>query len=215
MKDTVMRTWRTRLALPLGLLLGFTFGCGDSDGSGPNPPPEQRPPAALNILRLAQNSPPVFNPVESFWAKKGEDAEARIYFQDAVGGQGEEYLRLRIDDISLETLPNGTPIAIGDSVFITIRSVDPTQILFELEPTGLRFNPLKPAELDIKYQHADDDFNEDGVVDLRDDDIEAILAIWRQENPGDDFVRVGSLVIDSIEEIDAELVGFSRYAIAY
>ncbi len=210
-----MRTWRTRLALPLGLLLGFTAGCGDSDGSGPNPPPEQRPPAALNILRLAANSPPVFNPVESFWATKGQDAEARIYFQDAVGGQGEEYLRLRIDDITLQALPDGTPIALGDSVLITIRSVDPTHILFELEPGGLTFNPLKPAELEIRYLKADDDFNEDGVVDLEDDDIEDILAIWRQENLGEDFVKLGSLIIESLEEIEAELLGFSRYAIAY
>ncbi|TFG54113.1 MAG: hypothetical protein E4H37_01275 [Gemmatimonadales bacterium] len=210
-----MRTWHARSLLPLGVVVAFAVGCGDSNGSGPNPPPEQRPPAALNILKLAQASPPVFNPVETFWAKKGEQAEARIYFQDAVGGQGEEYLRLRIDDISLETLPNGTPIAIGDSVLITIRSVDPTQILFELEPTGLKFNPLKPAELDIKYQEADDDFNEDGVVDLEDEAIEDILAIWRQENPGDDFVKIGSFLIESLEEIEAELTGFSRYAIAY
>ena len=210
-----MSTWNTRFLLPLGVVVAFAVGCGDSNGSGPNPPPEQRPPAALNILKLAQASPPVFNPVETFWAKKGQDAEARIYFQDAVGGQGEEYLRLRIDDISLETLPNGTPIAIGDSVLITIRSVDPTRILFELEPTGLKFNPLKPAELDIKYQEADDDFNEDGVVDLADEAIEDSLAIWRQENPGDDFVKIGSLVFESLEEVEAELTGFSRYAIAY
>lgn len=210
-----MTTWRTRLVWPLSIALGLTFGCGDSDGSGPNPPPEQRPPAALNILKLAANSPPVFNPVESFWAKKGVDSEVKIYFQDAVGGQGEEYLRLRIDDISLQALPNGTPIAVGDSVLITIRVADPTQILFEFEPTGLTFNPQKPAELDIKYQQADDDFNEDGVVDQEDEDIEDTLSIWRQENPGGDFVKIGSLVIESIEEIDAELLGFSRYAIAY
>jgi len=210
-----MRRWRIQLLLLLGVTGGLSVGCGDSNGSGPNPPPEQRPPAALNILKLAQNSPPVFNPVESFWAKKGQEAEARIYFQDAVGGQGEEYLRLRIDDISLEALPNGTPIAIGDSVLITIRSIDPTQILFELEPTGLKFNPLKPAELDIKYVHADDDFNEDGVVDAEDDAIEDSLAIWRQENVGDDFVKIGSLLIESLEEVEAELTGFSRYAIAY
>ncbi len=210
-----MRRWRIQLLLLLGVTGGLSVGCGDSNGSGPNPPPEQRPPAALNILKLAQNSPPVFNPVESFWAKKGQDAEARIYFQDAVGGQGEEFLRLRIDDVSLEALPNGTPIAIGDSVLITIRSVDPTQILFELEPTGLKFNPLKPAELDIKYLNADDDFNEDGVVDAEDDAIEDSLAIWRQENPGDDFVKIGSLLFESFEEVEAELTGFSRYAIAY
>lgn len=210
-----MRTWPHRLALPLGILLGFAVGCGDSDGSGPNPPPEQRPPAALNILKLAANSPPVFNPIEAFWVTKGEGAEERIYFQDSLGGQGREYLRLRIEDISLQALPDGTPIAIGDSVFITIRSIDPTQILFELEPSGLTFNPQKPAELEIRYTDADDDFNEDGVIDQEDDDIESILAIWRQANPGDDFVKLGSFTIESLEEIEADLLGFSRYAIAY
>jgi hypothetical protein len=210
-----MRTWRSRLALPLGLLLGFAVGCGDSDGSGPNPPPEQRPPAALNILKLAANSPPVFNPVESFWVTKGEGSETKIYFQDSVGGRGAEYLRLRIEDISLQALPDGTPIAIGDSVLITIRSVDPTLILFELEPSGLTFNPQKPAELELRYKQADDDFNEDGVVDQEDDDIEDILAIWRQESPGEDFVELGSFTIESFEEIEADLLSFSRYAIAY
>ncbi|NNG15746.1 MAG: hypothetical protein HKM89_04635, partial [Gemmatimonadales bacterium] len=171
--------------------------------------------AALNILKLALNSPPVFNPVLSFWAKKGEQYEERIYFEDAQGGQGDEYLRFRLDELSLETMPNGTPIALGDSVLITIRVVDPTRILFEFGPAGLTFNPLDPAELDLKYEEADDDFNEDGVVDQEDDDIEDILAIWRQENPGDDFIKLGSIVFEPLEDIEAELLGFSRYAIAY
>jgi hypothetical protein len=166
-------------------------------------------------LKLAANSPPVFNPVESFWVTKGEGSETKIYFQDSVGGRGAEYLRLRIEDVSLQALPDGTPIAIGDSVLITIRSVDPTLILFELEPGGLTFNPQKPAELELRYKQADDDFNEDGVVDQKDDDIEDVLAIWRQENPGEAFVELSSFTIESFEEIEADLLGFSRYAIAY
>ncbi len=211
-----MRRWRMQLVLTLTLLVGLTFACGDTGGNqGPNPPPEQRPPAALNILAIAQNSPPVFNPVESVWAVKGEDAEIRIFFQDPAGGRGEDYLQLRIDDVSLEARPNGTPIAIGDSVLITVTVVDPSQILFELEPTGLTFNPLAPAELELRYRQADDDLNGDGVVDSDDDDIEQTLSIWRQERVGDDFVRLGSVLFDSLEKIEVELTGFSRYAIAY
>jgi hypothetical protein len=52
-------------------------------------------------------------------------------------------------------------------------------------------------------------------VDPADEDLELTIAIWRQENEGDPFERLGSLLIDDLEEIDAELEGFSRYALAY
>jgi hypothetical protein len=120
-----------------------------------------------------------------------------------------------VDAPSLLSYPDGTPFAVDDSVLITVRVVDPAQLLFELEPTGLRFNPQEPAELKIHYDHADDDLDDDGDVDSEDDEIERTLAIWRQESPGDPFVRLGSLLIEDLEEIEAELEGFSRYALAY
>ena len=46
---------------------------------------------------MAPASTPLFNSSVSFYAKKGEDREGRIFFQDASGRQGEEYLRLRVD----------------------------------------------------------------------------------------------------------------------
>ena len=52
----------------------------------------------------------------------------------------------------------------------------------------------KPAELKIHYDHADDDLDDDGDVDGEDDDIESTLSIWRQESPGDPFVRLGSVL---------------------
>ena len=57
--------------------------------------------------------------------------------------------------------------------------------------------------------------NEDGDVDEEDDHIETILGIWRQEQPGDPFVRLGSVKVEDQEELEAKLTGFSRYAIAY
>ena len=56
-----------------------------------------------------------------------------------------------------------------------------------MEPSGLTFNPAEPAELKIHYDHADHDFNEDGVVNTADDQIKTTLAIWRQELPADNF----------------------------
>ena len=197
------------------LLLAALFGAGTScsDSSGPSDGP--RPPGELKIVHVAPGSAPLYNPVDSFYAVRGEDREVRIFFQDDVGGPGEEYLRLRIDAPTLLARPDGTPVAVGDSVLIHVRVVDPAQMLFELEPSGLKFNPLVPARLVIHYDHADGDLNDDGVVDGQDDKIEGALAIWRQETPSDPFVRLGSVVTAELDEAEAELTGFSRYALAY
>jgi hypothetical protein len=201
---------RYRFLLSVGWV---TLAAGCSDSSGPDG--TSKPPSELTILRLAQESPPLFNPEESFWAVRGEDREVRIFFQDDQGGAGEEFLRLRVDAPSLLNYPDGTPFAIDDSVLITVRVVDPAQLLFELEPSGLRFSPMRPAEIKIHYDQADHDLDEDGDVDGDDDEIERTLAIWRQESPGDPFVRLGSLLVEDLDEIEAELEGFSRYALAY
>jgi hypothetical protein len=120
-----------------------------------------------------------------------------------------------VDAEALSARPDGTPIADGDSVLITVRVVDPARLLFQFEPAGLTFNPSRPAELRIHYNHADDDLDEDGDVDVDDATLELTIGIWRQENDGDPFERLGSLLVDNLEEVEAELGGFSRYALAY
>jgi hypothetical protein len=197
--------------LTVAAILVAATACSDSTAPGDN----TRPPENLNVARLASTSPPLFNPEESFFAKKGEDRELRIYFQDLSGGQGEEFLRLRVRDESLLSRPDGTPFAAGDSVLITVRVVDVTRILFEADPSGLTFNPSQPAELKIHYSHADHDFNEDGAIDASDDQIKSQLAIWRQETLTGPFIRLGSVNIEGLEEINADILGFSRFAIAY
>ncbi len=203
------RTW-----VGTGIWLGSMVLVGCSDSTEPNPD-IIRDPALLNILQLAQNAPPLWNSQASFYAVRGEDREARLFFQDAVGGQGEEYLRLKIPGPALLTRPDGSPFAVGDSILITVTVVDVQQILFELEPSGLRFDPNKPAELDIEYQEAGDDYDQDGDVDVDDDQIETELAIWRQEVVGGVFERLGSVKFEDLKEIDVDLTGFTRYAIAY
>jgi len=205
---SAMRTRDLLLVAPLAALLAC------SDSSGPNDP-GTRPPADLNIVQLADNAPPLYNPDVSFYAVKGEDREARIFFEDDQGGPGEEYLRLRVDAPTLRARPDGSPIAQGDSVLITVRVVNPQQMLFEMAPTGLTFSADDPAELRIRYAEVHGDFNDDGSVDSEDDDIENTMAIWRQESPADPFVRVGTAVVKDLEEAEAELTGFSRYALAY
>lgn len=202
--------FRRLTAVPLALLLA----CSDSGGPGDD---GTKPPSDLTILRLSAESPPLFNPVESFYAVRGENREVRIFFQDEddPSQAGDEYLRFEVDNDALLAYPDGTPFVEDDSVLITVRVVDPARLLFEFEPAGLTFSPNRPAELKIHYDKADDDLDEDGDVDVEDAALELTLAIWRQEADGDPFVRLGSLLFDDLEEIDAELEGFSRYALAY
>jgi hypothetical protein len=209
--EIAMRTARVLQCLLIAALAGAAGSCSDSSA----PSGDTKPPGDLSVVRVAPSSTPLFNPVDSFYAKRGEDRELRIYFQDTGGGQGEEYLRLRVDAATLLALPDGTPVAQGDSVLIHVRVEDPTEMLFELEPSGLRFNPAAPARLKIHYDHADGDLNDDGLVDASDSTIETRLAIWRQESPGDPFVRLSSVLSLELDEVEADLTGFSRYALAY
>jgi hypothetical protein len=207
----VMRTVRALRCLLLAALAGAAGSCSDSSG----PAVDSKPEGELSVVHVAPSSAPLFNPVDSFYAKRGEDREVRIFFQDGAGGAGEEYLRLRVDAASLLARPDGTPVLPGDSVLIHVRVVDPAQMLFELQPSGLEFTPLVPARLTIHYSHAGGDLNDDGTVNSLDTAIESTLAIWRQENPGDPFVRLSSVLSIDLDEAEAELTGFSRYALAY
>jgi hypothetical protein len=195
----------------LAACAGAAASCSDSS----SPPDDSRPGNELNVIHVSPNSTPLFNTTVSFYAKRGENREGSLSFQDASGGEGEEYVRLRIDANTLLANPNGMPILPGDSVLVTLRVVDPTEMLFDLQPSGLTFNPAEPARLKIHYDHAGGDLNDDGVSDSRDDSIERTLAIWKQENLTDPFVRLTSVLTIETDEAEAQLTGFSRYALAY
>jgi hypothetical protein len=210
--ETAMRTLHPVRCLLLAVLAGVGASCSDSgEPNGDN----SKPPSDLNVIHVAPTSTPLFNSSASFYAKRGEDREVRIFFQDETGGEGEEYLRLRVDAGSLLAQADGTPFLPGDSVLIQVSVVNPTEMLFDLQPTGLKFNPAAPARLKIHYDHAGGDLNDDGVSDGQDTSIERTLAIWRQETLADPFVRLTSVLTIEIDEAEAELTGFSRYALAY
>ncbi|HLB54660.1 MAG TPA: hypothetical protein VJK71_06090 [Gemmatimonadales bacterium] len=196
------------------LLVAVLAGCSGSGPSEPDPG-EERPESGLFIIRLAANAPPLFNSVASFWAYRGRDAKGELFFQQPGGTRGEKFVELDLSDRSLLAYPDGTLFAEGDSVLITIRAVDPGRVLIEFEPSGLRFNPEEPAELEIRYSHADEDFDDDGDEDEDDAEIEQVLGIWRQALLGGPFVRLGTVRIEDLKELEARLLGFSRLAIAY
>lgn len=191
------------------ILSAFGLGCGDATG------PEQRSADDLRFLRLAAGAPPLAATEVSFWAVRGQDREASLNFQATGGGPGNEFVKLRVPSGALLARPDGSPILAGDSVLITLRAVDPARIMFEFEPAGLQFNPADPADLRIEYDEADSDFDSDGDVDPNDAALESSFAIWRQAVAGAPFVRLGTALMEDLNQVDAELTGFSRYSIAY
>jgi hypothetical protein len=191
--------------------------CSDSTGGGGG----GTTPGDLTFLRLAATAPQLCADSVGAYFKKnpsGQDTAIALTFPEEgpdCNGSTEDFLRLTLKGGSLLRNPDSTLISNGDSVFIYVKWVGSDSVLFDLYPTGLVFDPENPAKLKINYGECGDDLNHDNQVDNEDHDVEQRLDIWRQEHPGDDFVRVGTAKSDEDKEIDARLNGFSRYAIAY
>lgn len=194
------------VVVALAILLA---GCSDSAG-----PPDQR--FDLNFLRPALSAPPVANPVVSFYAKKGQDVEAIMWYRKRVDRpDSTEFLRFRLEDNSLLARPDGSAFAVGDSVLITITLADPQRLIIDMQPSGLRFSPVKPAELKLSFEEADEDLDDDGNVDEDDGAIVGQFAIWRRERAGDPWVKLSSIVEVGSSEVKAFINGFTGYAIAW
>lgn len=184
-------------------LAGALAACENPNDDDDGPVPGED----LVFLRPAPNAPHLETYDTSFVATRGEDAELRIDYVN-----GEECLRLRLDDETLLRRPDGTAIQEGESVTIRVRVVDAGYFNFEFSPAGLRFDPDEPAELRVDYGFAHPDYNGDGEVD--DDDEDFDFGWWRQEMPGQAWERIGSARVHDLTEVRADLEGFTRYALA-
>ena len=206
-----------RLALAGALVV--LAACGDATEPGPDPVPPgdtTRVEEDLRFLQAAADAPPLERTTASFYAVRGDNSELRIHYQPRLGDDsGDEFLRFEVRGESLRQHPDGSPIAEGDSLLITVTVVDPERLIVDFQPAGLRFNTEEPARLRMSYAETEDDRDSDGDVDDRDREVESSLSIWRREEPGDPWVRIGSLRSVDRDEIEAEITGFTYYAIAY
>lgn len=200
------RTWRLAAIAVLVLI-----GCGDE----PTEPddPDVVPTEELVFARFGES---VSLPVRdtSFVAYYGAEARLRLY-TDPVGDDdgGEEFFEFRLDDNSLLRHPDGTAFAPGDSVVIHV-SIPGDAFIFYFEPSGLVFHPDSPAELEIDYGDADPDFDDDGDEDDEDLEFETELSIWKQEAPNEPWHRLGTVQIEELDEIEADITGFTGFALA-
>jgi hypothetical protein len=181
-----------------------------TDGAGPSGVPD----AQLHIVRQDPTAPALDSTVARFWAKVGEGREIRIGYQPPAD-TGEDFLRFEVPGDALLRKPDGTAFQAGDSVQITLTIVDPDSFLVRFEPAGLQFNPNQPARLKFHYLYANHDFDGDGVIDSTDLAIEHRLDLWRRESVGAPWFRVGSVKFEELDEIDANILSFTEYAIAW
>jgi hypothetical protein len=199
------------LAGTLVIAVACTDSAGPGNGGGP------RPLDSLNILHFAQGAPPLAEDSVSFYAVFGQEREGKIMLAGNAGD--EEFLSFKVGDLSLLRDSTGHVFALGDSVLITIKPVNADSFYFEFRPAGLVFNPASPAQLELHYNHAgnqlEGDFNGDDQVDSTDNEIETMLDLWVQAKPGDPFTRLSVLVELTLDEVEAEIPHFSRFALAY
>ena len=183
-----------------------------SDSSGPSTVPD----AALHIITQAATAPALAATQASFWAKVGEDRQLRLAYKGRTStDSGEEFLRFEVPGDGLLRKPDGSAFQVGDSILITITIVDSSRFLFRFEPSGLQFNPAQPARLKVYYYEANPDFNGDGIVNAADTTIEHQLDVWGRESASGPWFRNGSVKFEELDEIDANILSFTEYAIAW
>lgn len=169
--------------------------------------------AELNFMRFESSSAVTVRQA-SFWAVSGRSTELLMrYAPTEPGGEGEKFLRFRVDDESLLRRPDGSVFFAGDSVLITVRLDDSDRFILHFEPSGLVFNPLEPARLEISYLRGDRDIDRDGDRDDNDLRLEQRLRVWRQEGAGLPWLPLVSFRIDD-DEIEGRVRSFTGFAMA-
>jgi len=171
---------------------------------------------SLRFLQPALNAPLLAQKSVSFYAVRGEDRRAAIWYHPRAGvPDSNRLVRLKLDKRSLLTAPDGSSIQQGDSLLITMTVIDTVRLIVEMEPAGLQFAPGREATLTLWYIETDPDLNQDGVVDLLDQQLESSLRTWRQEFVGDPWVRLEGDLDTNEDQIETEIDGFTRYAVSY
>lgn len=189
-----------------GLVLA---GCDDST----RPDEKLVPTEELVFARFSET---VSLPVRdtSFVAYYGVDTRLELFTDPEPGeDSGDRFFEFRVGDESLLRHPDGRLFQPGDSVVIRV-TIPGDAFVFHLEPSGLVFDPAEPAELEIDYGEANPDLDDDGDTDEDDLDFERQLSIWKQEAPGDPWRRLGSVQVEDLDEIEAEITSFTGFALA-
>jgi hypothetical protein len=179
-------------------------------------PPKPVPESQLHFVLQDSTSPPLLADSVSGYAVVGQDRVLTLYYQGTLPGDtGEAFLEFEVPASGLLRHPDGSPFQAGDSILITLVVNDPVRFDFSFGPPGLTFNSAAPARLHIEYNRANHDFNGDGHEDSGDSTAENELSIWRREPPDTTWTNIGATKNEDFDEIEAKILSFSHYAVAW
>ena len=196
----------------LGMMLLAVLSCTNETVTGT----EVRDASDLRLLHVAAGAPPLAATQATFWAVKGRESGVDLHYRPAAGStDSTRFLEFRLGPGSLDRRPDGSLIAVGDSVLITLQVTDARHLVIDYQPSGLRFSADDKPRLKMYYSFCGDDLNYDGRVDAGDDAIANSLSIWQQEGVGQPWYRLASVVTKGTKEVNAQISGFTGYAIMY
>ncbi|MFL5519329.1 MAG: hypothetical protein ACJ8B6_00205 [Gemmatimonadales bacterium] len=202
-----------RLLVVAAAMLAAASACTESTAPDSD---TERAATDLRLLAAPHTAPPLATTTASFYAVKGKDGGVDIWYRPAAGhSDSSKYLEFRVGSNSLDRRPDGTAIANGDSVLISLTVTDPTHFIIEFQPSGLKFSDGDQPKLKISFAACGDDLNYDGKVDDTDSSMLSSLALWRQEAPFQPWFKLSSTVSASVKEVNATLTGFTGYALMY
>jgi hypothetical protein len=195
--------------------VALAAGLSCTDSTSPDDS-ESRSATDLRLLAAPYSTPSLATKQVSFYAVKGNPTAADIWYHARPGrADSLKFLEFRMGPASLDRRPDGSMIATGDSVLITLTVTDERHFIVEFQPAGLAFSTSDQPTLNLIYAACGDDLNYDGKVDSSDDAITQQLSIWRQEAPFQPWFKVSSTVSKSTKEVNAQLSGFTGYALEY
>lgn len=183
--------------------------CTTADG-----PPQPVPTGQLHFIQQ-DSTYHLLSDSASFYAKVGEDRRLELFYRGSSTDTGEAFLQFEVHAASLFKRPDGSSFQPGDSILITVTVPDTNIFDFSFSPTGLQFNPADPARLHIEYNYANHDFNGDGRHDAEDDHAQSLLNVWRSEPPDSLWTPQGATNSEEFNEIEAAILSFSHYAVAW
>lgn len=202
--------WKAMLIMAM---MGLAACGGDSPAA---PEPIVKPEVQLRFLSPAAGATLSRDSV-SFWAVAGRGREAGLYFRPRAGSTDSvRFLLFKIESDTRLRRPDGTLVANGDSIRITIRVLDFSRLITRFEPSGMKFE-RDPAELRLDFGNADGDYDDDGDDDAADDEKVSSFAIWKQERTGLPWTKLTSQVEISgnLREVKAEIGSFTNHAVAF
>jgi hypothetical protein len=205
---------RHRLAsLCLAVVATSVLSCTDSTSPDPS---DTRDPTDLRLLTAPYGTPSLAKTQVSFYAVQGKAGGVDIWYHAKPGATDSlKFLEFRVGAGSLATRPDGSAIAAGDSVLITLTVTDQTHFIVDFQPSGLKFSASDQPTLKISFAACGEDLNYDGVVDSRDQGIMDSLSFWRQEAPFQEWHKVSSTLVAQVKEVNAQLGGFTGYALMW